>query len=117
MASLDRPLELHLQKKTKNKKTPSINKSRKNHCTEMEPQDMRCYQKVTHMCNWIPTGRVKKNETKAVSEKTMAGKFPKMVRQQVTKAHIPTYIHIYLHIRVKLQKAQEKTVLKSEEAL
>lgn len=52
------------------------------------------------MCNCIPIGRVKNNRTEAISEKTMAGNFPKMVRDQAkdSKHTYTTYTHIYLHI-------------------
>ena len=41
------------------------------------------------MCDWIPIGKVKKNRKKAVSEKTMAGNFPKIVRHQATDLRNP----------------------------
>ena len=52
------------------------------------------------MCNWIPIGRVKKHRIEAVSEKTTAGNFPKMVRHQAkdSKHTYTTYTHIYLCI-------------------
>ena len=52
------------------------------------------------MCDWIPVGKVKKNRKKAVSEKTMAGNFPKIVRHQATDLkHTHTvYTHMYLYI-------------------